>query len=75
MQRFKLISQATGQVVRMTVTDRLQAWKTAIYSYDEGLAIVRDYAPVLLRRYAEKALGESLKWVEVAEGETIQQTN
>ena len=63
MQTFKLISPGTGQVVRMTVTDQVQPWKTAVYSYDEGRAIVRDYAPLMLRRYAEKALGESLEWV------------
>jgi len=41
------------------------AWRTARYSYTEGRAIIRDYAPLILRLNAEKALGESLKWVVV----------
>jgi hypothetical protein len=64
METFKLINPVTGGIVRMTVTGQAQVWKTARYSYREGRAIVRD-APLLLRRYAEKTLGESLKWVEV----------
>jgi hypothetical protein len=65
MQTFKLISPGTGQIVRMTVTGQVQVWKTARYSFDEGRPIVRDYAPLLLRRHAEKALGESLESVAV----------